>query len=744
MSSCFGSRKARSKDADTDPLLAQYDDDTSLQRELHQKLHSYQMVRALRKGYMPATDQLIINLRTFLASDVLNPDNPDLSDSGRLLVKLTKEWLMMFIDTLRHKNGEDQIQDFIWYLSKSRISVDTTSLANSASQVKAKADSAAAYNSLKTVGSLLLTNSDFRMFLSDLNVIGRQVFADTATTVSEVAKNAAKTIEPSEQETDVVKSGGTEPAKPPTTEELNGQAKEVGGVLVNGMKKTGHEAASSLVENVTGEQKETLLHRLKAAVTKLRRRNDYTDSVATIGKLLQRYSMVYSRAADQTIGAVQDDISTNSELDRAIRNFWSLLSSFGDSDEWKKLEQAFNAVLKHSQSDPDFENLMKEVAASIQKLLTDPDFFEAAGQKFGELKDKTKEVGTESSLRVDINTLMAQTRRTFSSVMEDADISNLIDVTAKLIAIVSPLHTATNPELVTDALNVFIPLAIQAIQYIPIPRLEISSPDIDLLLENLILEPGVTVNKSSFLPFRLRIETQNDLEVRKALTRTVSKVTSLVTIKLDGLSIRGSEIGYWLRLHSGLLRFADVGIASFFLDDRGLDIHLDVEVGRDRLDKILSLRGVRVKIHHLNYTLRKSKLACLAWCLKPLVRPILRKVIEVNVAHAIEDFLRAANRELLFARERLRATRISDPQDIRTFIKAVITRLTPEDDPDLFTSVGVKPSGNDVFKGVYAPGSIVKLWEDEAAKAGEIVDDSAGDSKWRNEIFDVQNTATVA
>jgi len=113
---------------------------TREQRELHQKLHSYQMVRALGKGFMPSNEQLIINLRTLLAADILNPDNPELSDSGRLLVKFTKQWLHQFIELLQNKNGADQIQDFLWYLSKARVEVDVADIARSATRSKAKAD----------------------------------------------------------------------------------------------------------------------------------------------------------------------------------------------------------------------------------------------------------------------------------------------------------------------------------------------------------------------------------------------------------------------------------------------------------------------------------------------------------------------------------------------------------------------------------------------------------------------------
>lgn len=92
---------------------------------------------------MPSTEQLIVNIRTLLALDVLNPDNPDLSDSGRLLVKYSKKWLTEFIELIRHKNSNDLIQDFIWFLTKSRIAVDTDEIVRSASKVRAKADSRA-------------------------------------------------------------------------------------------------------------------------------------------------------------------------------------------------------------------------------------------------------------------------------------------------------------------------------------------------------------------------------------------------------------------------------------------------------------------------------------------------------------------------------------------------------------------------------------------------------------------------
>jgi hypothetical protein len=580
-----------------------------------------------------------------------------------------------------------------------------------------------------------LTNSDFRLFLSDLNVVGREVFKDTAFTLSGVAEEAGKKLEPSESEQQSLQKPGADEGPRPSGDELRNQAAEVLSELGNGAAKVQDSARDSLADKLSGQEKETLLYRLKQAVLKLRKRPDYSDSVSTISLLIKRYAQVYSRAVQETFATAQEDVNENAATDRALKNFYTFIASFGDNKQWKELEKRLKQLMSHRDNDPEFEGLMNDVGNSLEKLLTDPDFLDHAEDKFQELRQKSKEVGTDSSLRQDADAFLEQCQLTLQSVLHDSDVANLIKTSMHIVKILSPMGTYTNGELVEDSINTFIPLIIQAIQYIPIPRLELSTPEVDLLLENLIIEPGKTVNHSSFFPYRLRIETQNDLEIRKARFRTTSSVTSLMTIKIDGLSMRADEIGFWLRAHAGILRLADEGIASFQLDERGLDIHLDVEIGKEKLEKILTLKAVRVHIHKLNYQMRKSKFSFFGWLFRPLLRPVIKKVMEVQLAHAIADGIHAANRELLFARERLRATRIADPDDLKTFFKAVMARLTPEDDPDMYTRVGVAQPGKGVFRGVYAPGSVVKLWNEEAAQAGERVEEYE-QGGWRNEVFD--------
>ena len=738
LSSCCGmGRKKRGED--TEPLLPRYEDDTARQRALHQKLHTYQMVRALTKGYMPSNEQTVINLRTLLSSEVLNANNKDLSESGRLLIRNCRGWLKLFIELLRNKNDGDQIQDFIWYLTKSRISLDINDVSQQASKVKARADAAASYESFKTVGSLLLTNSDFRLFANDVATIGRQVLSDTAFSLSDAADKTGKELKLSEEEQKTIEAPGADDGSLPSKQDLQNGASETTQVLGDQALKVATDTVQSAKENVSGDQGETLLYRLKQTILNLRRRTDYQDSVSTLAQLIKRYAQLYSRAGDAAIATAQDDVEINPALDRAVRNFWDLMSSFGDRKAWQQLENDYNQVLTHAKSDPQFENFMVDIGNTVQRMLTDPDFFDHAGKSINELKEKSSKLGSESQFRNDFDNLLKSAQQTIASVIEDQDVNGLMNATRRIYSLLSPPDRVTNPDLLTDATHIFLPLLIRSIQYIPIPRLEVSVPEMDLLLENLVIEPGRTVNATSFLPYRFLVSTQNDLEVRKAHSKkTVSTVKSLMTITINGLSVAASDLGFWIRGHPGLLRFADEGIASFALDERGIDVSIDMEIGREKLEQMLTLRGVKVHIHKLDYTLRKSKFSWLGWLFKPLLKQMVRRALEKTLAESIAGMLHSANRELVYARERLRATRIADPQDVITFFKAVAARLTPEEDPDVYTRIGVDAPSRGVFKDVYTPGSVVKLWHEEAMRAEEqIADQEERGGGWRNDVFDV-------
>jgi hypothetical protein len=570
---------------------------------------------------------------------------------------------------------------------------------------------------------LLLTNSDFRVFLGDLTTVGRGVFRDTAFSLAEVSKEVGKKVEPSEDQEEAARNADQTPTERPSVDDFKHDAAEVSEVLAEGASKVAEDASASVSNRLSHGEKQTLMARLKSTVLNLRKKQDYTKSASTLAYLL-------SGVAE----GLEENVHVSSDADRALDNLWAFVKSVGSPEKWNELEDAFKALVEDWRSDPGFEQHVDKMGDLLQSMLTDPEFYDDADKRLDEIRHEFGELKTDTNVKEDFDTFLKKLGQAIRSVPEDEEVRGISSASKKFFSLL--FNDKSRGDLLSDSTGIFLPLLVQAVQYVPIPRLEISTPDVDLLLENLILEPGQTKNRSSFFPYQAKLSTQNDIEVYKGGMQTSSRLSSYIRVSLTGISVAAADVGYWLRCHSGLLRFGSEGIVSGHLDQRGMDITVDLEIGKDRIDELLSVRRVRVRIHHFDYTLKKSKFSWLAWLIKPLMRPILRKTLENQIAHGIKDSCDFVNRELLFARERLRATRIADPDSVWTFMKAVCARLVPRQDPNLYTRVGVDAPGKGVFEGVYAPGSVVKLWHEEGELAGERVQEFRQDG-WRNTIFDI-------
>lgn len=604
----------------------------------------------------------------------------------------------------------------------------------------------AAYESLRTVGSLFLVNADFRLFLQDITTVGRQIFSDGALSISETTHQVGEELKPSEERANAVKGAGADEGLRPSQEDLRQEASEVADIAAQGVSRTGKQAIDKSKEHLTPQAKDTLLYRLKQAVANLRQQPDYSDSISQLTQLVQQYAKSYATAAEEASTAAGEDVSANPGLKQAMQQFWSVAQSIGHPEEWKLLEERFHAVVKHANKDPEFENLMRDFGNTLQQMLTDPSFFGSVTEKMDELKKKAQKISTKSSLGEDTIAFLIQVDRTIQSVSEDSMVSRLTDTTTKICRDAVGGLRDKKHELPTDIAQVFFPILLRYIQYIPILRLELAAPEMDLLVENLILEPGRTVNYSSFLPYRAHVTTRNDINiVKKHAKRTATDLKTTFTATVLGLNISSSEFGYWLRTHAGLFRLKDEGIASFYLDRRGIDISLDVEVGRERLEQIFTLCGVRVVIHKLDYKVHRSKWKFLLWLTKPFLKHLVRRVLEKKIAEQIVTAANVLNRELVFARERLRAARIANPKDLASFVRAVLARMKPPSDSDAEAGIGVDVAGHGIFRGVYAPGSTIKKWKDENRHAQEVIeegDQSRGMGRtWRNDVFDARGSS---
>lgn len=106
-------------------------------------------------------DQIDVALSSFLASRALSSPHEKLSEEGKTLVKDARDVIQQAKYLLLSKNEGNLIQDFIWQTTQfDAKSVNTPNAP--LSKDAAKKDGDEALQGLRTLGTLLITNGQFR------------------------------------------------------------------------------------------------------------------------------------------------------------------------------------------------------------------------------------------------------------------------------------------------------------------------------------------------------------------------------------------------------------------------------------------------------------------------------------------------------------------------------------------------------------------------------------------------------
>ncbi|KAJ3532461.1 hypothetical protein NMY22_g7739 [Coprinellus aureogranulatus] len=165
--------------------------------DVERKLKFYGVIQAFRDGRLPSNQQIDETLNYVLNHSPV--DETKLSPEGKNLVQDVRDIIKTAGLMVKQKNADELFQNFIFHTQ----AVDTNSLKDHATNHvegsktldtdKAKQDGDQAVQHLRTLLTLVLTNSEVRKLLSDFSLIGRDLLAIGAS-------KAASKIAPPEHE----------------------------------------------------------------------------------------------------------------------------------------------------------------------------------------------------------------------------------------------------------------------------------------------------------------------------------------------------------------------------------------------------------------------------------------------------------------------------------------------------------------------------------------------------------------
>jgi hypothetical protein len=189
--------------------------------------------------------------------------------------------------------------------------------------------------------------------------------------------------------------------------------------------------------------------------------------------------------------------------------------------------------------------------------------------------------------------------------------------------------------LIKDVTDVILPALFEHIRYVPVPRIEVSDPMIDAVVENLVIESdNLTPNVLEF---------GSDNYWRWGRKNISNKNKNKVMLAVSGVQCDLRDVSYYIKKKQGFPSISDQGVFDLFMGGSGFSFKIEMETA-DKSDKnhYFKINKVNVDVQNLNIKLKQSKHKLLFNLFKPLlfklVRPAIQKVIEKQIKDSAHKF----------------------------------------------------------------------------------------------------------
>ncbi|KAM3554994.1 hypothetical protein MY1884_005831 [Beauveria asiatica] len=650
--------------------------------DINRKLQVYGIFRAFQAGKVPSNDQIDVALNSFLQSPALSKPSPKLSADGKLLIEDTREVIRLAKNLVLSKNDGNLIQDFIWQTTQ----FDTKSVQGPKAPINkdaAQKDGEEALQGLRTLGTLLITNGQFRKLLKDSTVLFRDIAGDAAS-------NAAGRVRPSEDDLaqiDQAAEDNTWHEAPKWNKEdlkkqaqgfYKGNAKQDAQEVADNVKSAaapssgdardanlaaGHETVKSSLkqkldknvdpetqENIKAkkdeqrrkareyfqkkmptERKDQIIFRLKKMVIECQQHTDYSQAVQSLLRLARTYGEHGRSLGKESGGSLNQARSGFAAAEADLR---TLIERFANGTSTSNLWKSIGQIYQDAQRDPELKGWFNNMDKYINRLLLEQGYvLEEQSTKDWDvlyqqgrhlLREKYK--GHSDNVIDEIKFIGDQ----FDKDPQNKQFGAAVQKLFKNLGNNADGKPEFKPHLVKDVFDVILPSILRNIAYIPIPRIEYSDPGFDAVIENLILE------SDNFMPNVAELVSNNNWKWGRK--NIANRNQNIVDLKVSGIQMDLRDVSYHIKRKTGFPKITDTGVADILLPGDGFSFRMKVSTA-DKTDRqnIFKVEKVDVNFKSLNVKLKKSKFKGLFAIFKPVLLRALRPALQKAVEKAIKD-----------------------------------------------------------------------------------------------------------
>ncbi|KAL4896727.1 hypothetical protein BDV59DRAFT_171334 [Aspergillus ambiguus] len=681
-------------------------------QDINNKLQLYGIFQAFKNGKLPSNKQCDTALNSALRSKALSSPSKDLSEEGRALVEDLRDVIENAKKLLISKNDGQLLQEFIWEAQTvSSVELqgkpETGVIKDSAQQ-----DGKQAVEGLKTLGTLLITNGEFRKILNDAWIVARDMAGDGA-------QKAANKVRPSEDELSQVDQPAPEntwhekpdfskqkeqftsrfkkskeKAKKDTGDvaDTAAQAATEGGVETAsdvdagaaGRAGTEHakdkvsgavpEEAKSRARELTDrtknylskkmpqERREQVIWRLKKMVLEIQGHSDYQQAIGTLLDLVEKYGSTARDTSKQGTGAVKE-FRSNDKINTMETNLRVLIERFANYTSLDGLFDALETIYRDADKDPELKGWFKNLDTFIRKTLQEHGYVmqDSWNREWNQLSDHGRYL-LRDRYKDHTDRILDEIRFIGKQFAEDPLNKAFGESMEKLFNDLgrdSSGNVAFKKHLLRDIRDVILPATFENVRYVPVPRIEVSDPVADVVVENIVIE------SDNLMPNV--VEFGSDNYFRWGRKKIKSKRDNKIMIAVSGIQADLRDVSYYINKKKGFPSLKDTGIMDIFLGGEGFGFKIAASTAHkaDR-QNFIKLDKVAVKIDHLDIKLKKSKHKALFTVFKPMlfrvVRPVLQNVLEQKIRESFEKGDAFAH-EIHSEVQRAKRASLEDPAD---------------------------------------------------------------------------------
>lgn len=212
------------------------------------------------------------------------------------------------------------------------------------------------------------------------------------------------------------------------------------------------------------------------------------------------------------------------------------------------------------------------------------------------------------------------------------------------------------PHLWNDIRTTLLPTFIKQIGYVPIPRAEFSSPDIDLVIENLIL------SGPNLFPNVVSLESHNSFKFSPypQLNKGMDTHHHKFRFGMSQIQADIRDVRFAFRRKTGWPKLKDHGLADVILAGKGMSIDVELESVENRRDSVVRVNHVHTTIDTLTFSIRDSKHDLLYKFVKSVATGTIKKAIQAAVDNAIRTAVGHLDDQLVQVRNTVEDAKKSD------------------------------------------------------------------------------------